>query len=601
MVVVINGLLEEIYLNAFNHSLIGISFLTLDGRWFHINSAFCNIVGYTINELLNLTWQDITHPDDLSVGSEAAEKLMEGKIDKYQTEKRYIHKLGNIIWVQVCISLVRDKHGEPQYFLSQTQDITARKTEQEQLKKIEKLYHLIAENSQDIIYFSTPDSVCHYVSPAIKHLLGYEPNEIIGKLGLFLWHPDDLKQYLAIRELNVGVCTCRILHKKGHYIWFEIQLKTVRNEQNQTEFIVGIARDITKRKKTERLLEESENRHRSLLKYTPVGICAMDLTGKFIEVSPSYEMMTGYSSQELFSMTFRDVIHPQSLAWGEERFRKAPTGEIPDVEFALQHKNGSRIEVIASSSPIIINGETKGIYVITKDITNQKQTEELLLKAEKLSLIGELAAGIAHEIRNPLTSLRGFVQLFQSDNKANTKEYFYNLMLSEIDRINEIVSEMLVLAKPANEKIHLSSVSEKLDHVITLFEGQAHLFNIVINKDFDKNLPLIASQGSLKQVFINVLKNAIESMPNGGEIQVQARLMKDGICIRVIDQGCGIPEDILSKIGTPFYTTKEKGTGLGLMVSQRIIQNHEGAMRIKSKEGQGTTIEVFLPLGKKEC
>jgi two-component system, sporulation sensor kinase A len=585
------------YLNAFNHSLIGMALLTLDGRWFKLNSPFCNIVGYTENELLNLTFQDITHPDDLAIGSDCVQKLVRGENDKYQIEKRYVHKLGFMVWVQLNLSLVHDEQGNPLYFISQIQDITARKNEQEKLNKIESLYNLISENSEDIIYYSTPDGVCRYVSPAIKHLLGYEPNEIIGKAGFFLWHPDDLQRYLAIRKFNVGVCACRMLHKNGHYLWFELQLKTVQNKQNQIEYIVGIGRDITERKKAERLLEESEQRHKSLLKYTPVGIFAIDLTGKFIEVSPSYEEMTGYSSKELLSMTFRDVIHPEILDWGEVNFEKAIKGELPHVELVLQHKNGSRIEVIASSSPIIVNEETEGIYVITKDITTQKQTEELLLKAEKLTLVGELAAGIAHEIRNPLTSLRGFVQLFQTDNLANTKKPFFDVMLSEIDRINEIVSELLVLAKPSNEKTRLSSISEKLDHVITLFEGQANLYNIVINKDFDENLPLIHCQGSLKQVFINILKNAIESMPKGGDVLVQAKRRDECVYIHFVDQGYGIPQDQLAKIGSPFYTTKEKGTGLGLMVSQRIIHNHEGTMRIKSEVGKGTTVEVVLPVG----
>jgi IS605 OrfB family transposase len=121
-----------------------MAFLTLDGRWIHVNSAFCNILGYTKNELLNLTFHDITHPDDLTIGSDDVQKLLEGRIDKYQFEKRYIHKLGTVIWVQVCISLLRDEQGKPLYFMSQTQNISAQKTGLEQLKRIEKLYHLIS-------------------------------------------------------------------------------------------------------------------------------------------------------------------------------------------------------------------------------------------------------------------------------------------------------------------------------------------------------------------------------------------------------------------------------------------------------------------------
>lgn len=162
-------------------------------------------------------------------------------------------------------------------------------------------------------------------------------------------------------------------------------------------------------------------------------------------------------------------------------------------------------------------------------------------------MVGELAAGIAHEIRNPLTSLRGFLQLFKSRDTADTT--YFDVMLSEIDRINEIVSEMLVLAKPSKETFILDSVPDKLNDVVKLLEGEANLRNVVIRKDYDHHLPLIPCQSSLKQVFINLLKNAMESMPHGGKIFIQAKGIDDQICIRFIDQGGGIPQDQLSKIG----------------------------------------------------
>lgn len=175
------------------------------------------------------------------------------------------------------------------------------------------------------------------------------------------------------------------------------------------------------------------------------------------------------------------------------------------------------------------------------------------------------------------------------------KKLHYEVMLSEIDRINEIVSELLVLAKPSKESTTLGNIPDKLNNVVKLFEGEANLCNVVIRKDFNCDLPLIQCQSSLKQVFINLLKNSIESMPNGGEVCIQGERQGDKVCIRFIDQGCGIPNDQLPKIGQPFYTTKENGTGLGLMISHRIIQNHKGAMLIKSEVERGTTVEITLP------
>lgn len=231
-----------------------------------------------------------------------------------------------------------------------------------------------------------------------------------------------------------------------------------------------------------------------------------------------------------------------------------------------------------------------------RDFSQQRQTEELLRNREKLLLVGELAAGIAHEIRNPLTSLRGFIQLFKSEDTEGVKRSRHEIMLSEIDRINEIVGELLVLAKPSREQYDWRSISEMLNDVITLLEAQANLLDVEIKKEFDSGLPPVLCNSSIKQVFINLLKNAMESMPNGGEIFVQVKQIDDKVCIRVKDQGEGIPKDQLLKIGQPFYTTKETGTGLGLMVSQRIILNHKGSMRIESDVGKGTTVEITIPL-----
>jgi two-component system, sporulation sensor kinase A len=471
---VLDKLLQDklFYLSAFDHSLIGMAFLTIDGRWMRVNPSLCKIVGYTETELLNMTFQDITHPDDLEIGSDCSLDLLEGRADHYQIEKKYIHKCGFTIWVQVSISLIRDDQGKPLVFFSQTQDITEMKKEREKLMELEKLHRLISDNSKDILYYSRADSEVRYVSPAIKKILGYDPDELVGKSGLHLWHPADLENYLSYRKSKEGVCTCRVRHKDGQYIWFEIQINIVRNESGQTEDIIAVARDITE----------------------------------------------------------------------------------------------------------------------------QKQTEEMLKRSEQLSMVGELAAGIAHEIRNPLTSLRGFVQLFQSEDVTRAKKMRHEVMLSEIDRINEIVSELLVLSKPANETYGFGNIVDKLNHVVTLFEGQANLYNIQILKEYDSDIPAIKSHNSLKQVFVNILKNGIESMSNGGEMFIQVTMVNDNVCIRCQDQGCGIPKDQIEKIGTPFYTTKESGIGLGFMVSQRIIQNHKGTMRIESEEGRGTTVEILLPV-----
>ncbi|MCM3596166.1 ATP-binding protein [Metabacillus idriensis] len=243
----------------------------------------------------------------------------------------------------------------------------------------------------------------------------------------------------------------------------------------------------------------------------------------------------------------------------------------------------------------IIFGEKEALLSIGKDITERKEKTELMLqKSEKLALLGQMAAGIAHEIRNPLTAIKGFIQLKKAD---HPEDEYYTIMLNELDRINAIVSEFLVLAKPNAVVFREQNVKGLLKDVVTLINTQSILNNVQIFLEFERELPkVLCAEGQLKQVFLNVFKNAIEAMPMGGNIDVKVQLKGDDeISIQIIDQGIGISKERISTLGEPFYTTKEKGTGLGLMTCFRIIESHNGILSFHSKENEGTTVEIILP------
>jgi two-component system sporulation sensor kinase A len=219
----------------------------------------------------------------------------------------------------------------------------------------------------------------------------------------------------------------------------------------------------------------------------------------------------------------------------------------------------------------------------------------MLLKKEKLSVVGELAAGIAHEIRNPLTSIKGFIQLMKDMEKPPEKHY--EILLSEIDRINQIVSELLVFAKPQSKVYKIFQLNEVLDYVINLTSHEAALSNTIFEIKKNVNPRIFGDKHQLIQVFINILKNALDAMPKGGKIQVETFLSSNTkVTVRITDTGVGIPKERLKKIGEPFFTLKEKGMGLGLTMSNKIIYEHKGSLHIDSEVGKGTTVEVTLPI-----
>ncbi|MDB4868675.1 MAG: domain S-box protein [Cohnella sp.] len=234
------------------------------------------------------------------------------------------------------------------------------------------------------------------------------------------------------------------------------------------------------------------------------------------------------------------------------------------------------------------------VQVIIRDISERKKNEELLVNSEKLYVAGQLAAGIAHEIRNPLTSLKGFLQLIASGRKNNAT--YYDIMNSELDRIEDIVSELLMLSKPQVYQLSYQDLRVMMRDTVTLLETQAILHNVAIEAEYGAEpLWIYGVENQIKQVFINVIKNAIEAMIDGGAIRIKLSRENEGVFVRIHDEGPGIDDEQMAKMGQPFYTTKEKGTGLGLMVSYKIVDNHKGRIRVYSEIGKGTLFEIMLP------
>jgi two-component system sporulation sensor kinase A len=231
------------------------------------------------------------------------------------------------------------------------------------------------------------------------------------------------------------------------------------------------------------------------------------------------------------------------------------------------------------------------------DITERKMAEQYLIRSEKLSVVGQLAAGVAHEIRNPLTALKGFTQLLHQNSDDNRK--YYEIMLTELERINYIVGEFMVLSKPHNrQQLKEHDIHRILTSIIPILESQAILHNVILRVESSENLPTVkCDENQIKQVLINLMKNAIEAMPGGGTVTVRYEfdVPRRELILYFEDQGVGIPPDLLERLGEPFLTTKEKGTGLGLMVCYKIIQAHEGMLSVSSQPGQGTSVKLVLP------
>ncbi len=343
----------------------------------------------------------------------------------------------------------------------------------------------------------------------------------------------------------------------------------------------------------EKELLKSEQKFRRIFEDSMDGLILWDDMYKIVDTNCSAMRIFGLSKDKMAGRSVLDLFCHLS----EEiinHFKQVTNNGKQCSSMVIEGTDGVVRHFDYSTKRGIIDG--LNLTVIT-DVTEKAQMQEQLRKSDRLNLIGELAAGIAHEIRNPMTALKGFIQLLEPSIKAEHSMY-YDVITSELARIDSIINEFLILAKPQETKYEEKDICQIMRETVDLLSAQAVLYNVQFHTHYEDKLEYVNCEpNQLKKVFINLIKNAIEVMPNGGVIKISISTINDQfIQISICDQGKGIPSDQIKKLGEPFYTTKEKGTGLGLMVSYRIIEEHNGSIEVESKEGIGTLFKIRIPL-----
>jgi len=285
----------------------------------------------------------------------------------------------------------------------------------------------------------------------------------------------------------------------------------------------------------------------------------------------------------------------ETIDSGEERYRR---------ECRLPTSNGRDLILEIQATPLRgeDDGEVTGAVAILRDIARQVEMDERVRQAEKLAVVGELAAGAAHEIRNPLTAIKGFSQLLGRKCGEEAREYL-DIIVGEIDRIDSIVNDLLLLARPSAPNLEPCNLAAIVTEVFKLVGEELSLRQLRFNQTLPADLPPVkADPRQMKQVFWNLITNSLHATPQGGEVGVEARYLEEEnmVLARVTDTGEGIPADNLNRIFDPFFTTKENGTGLGLTITYGIVQAHGGSIEVESHPGQGTTFDLYLPAFRAE-
>ncbi|NPV73902.1 MAG: PAS domain S-box protein [Pelotomaculum sp.] len=331
----------------------------------------------------------------------------------------------------------------------------------------------------------------------------------------------------------------------------------------------------------------------------PLGLLAVDREGRVRVFNRVLSGLTGLRQDEVLERPFRKVFdcrEPglnkllQTLATGREFKDLQPGAIIPNLELANY-----------TASTHAISGEgghTAGAMALFLPAGRLQELENAVIKAERLAILGQLAAGMVHEIRNPLTVIGGFMQLLQKLLDGNPKEKYIHIILAELKHVNNLISEFLQLAKPGCSRRAPCSIEKLIKDVVMLVESEAYLRKLEIDLAVTGGIPPVMGDGEqLKQVFLNFIKNSFDALSPGGKLVLETAWDRREGFVRIVfkDNGAGMDEETLKSIFNPFFTTKENGTGLGMFINKKIIDNHGGRIEIQSEQGKGTTVTVLLP------
>jgi PAS domain S-box-containing protein len=347
-------------------------------------------------------------------------------------------------------------------------------------------------------------------------------------------------------------------------------------------------------------LTEMRNFNDSILQNMSNGLITVDLEGKIIYFNSSAEAILGYEAYEVAGKFMKDILNPLALL-AQETLQGNNNYLFFEIEVLTKTGNSVSVEV---STLLLKNdaGEVNCIVLILTNLKERKEMERQIRRADKMATLGQLAAGIAHEIRNPLAGISGAVQILSDGTTDTGRKEILDEILERIKSLNDAINNFLLFTRPAPLQLSPTSINEVIQSIFFLINGQAETQGINITEEYDDNLPLImADSEQLQQVILNIAINALQAITenyNGKEKSIKFKSYKDiytdQIVIEITDTGKGISEEKIDKIFNPYYTTKSEGTGLGLSIAQRIVEEHHGNITVESEIGKGTTFKVIL-------
>ncbi|MBV9500236.1 MAG: PAS domain S-box protein, partial [Acidobacteriaceae bacterium] len=515
-----------------------------------------------------------------------------------------------------------DHSGQPTRKAGVNLDITDRKQTEAALRESQQRYKEVFDITSDSIFLIDITSEGRFkfagINPACEKTMGFSDAEVSNRF------VEDILDSKVAEEVSANYRRCveagtlidyeEELYLRGGHGYFHTTLIPARNSEGRIHRIIGVAHDITERKRAEAAVRESEERFRKVFEEGPVGIGLVGTDYRFRKVNAALCRMVGYSEAELTQMTFLDITHPDDLPANMEQAERIFRQKVPSERIIKRYvkKNGEIIWVKLTASLILgANGMPDYGVALIEDITEIKRTQEEALARQKLESVGVLASGIAHDFNNLLGGILAEAELAQTDLAANSSvREPLERITAVATRAAQIVRELMIYSGQDQVKLEPVDISLLVEEMLELLKVSISKRS-VLKMDLQENLPAVLGNSTqLRQVVMNLIINASEAIGDtDGVITVTtARLNEDSgplgaanlpqgeyLQLEVSDTGCGITEESKAKIFDPFFSTKFAGRGLGLAVVQGIVSAHGGAINVVSVPAQGTSFQIFLP------
>lgn len=627
---------EQRFRATFEQAAVGIAQVSLDGQFLRLNQKFCEIVGYTREELLALTFQDITHPDDLEADLDYLRQLLAGDIPHYSMEKRYFRKNGSIVWINLTVGLERYPSGEPNYAIAVIQDISDRKMTEFALRESERRYQTMARVSPVGIFQTDAAGNNLYVNERGSEIMGITRSEAMGDGWNRALHPEDRDR--VFREWKQTVAENRLLKIEYRYLrpdgtvcWVLTQSAAIRDENGELTGYIGAFADITERVQAETELREykenlellvrdrtaelesAQARYRGIIEDQTELICRYKPDDGIITfVNQAYCRYFNKQEHELIGNSFIPTIPQEDWQMAERVLATlSPENPAVTIEHRIIMENGE-VRWHQWTDRAIYDEEGNAIetQAVGRDITKRKQAEEeLKAYAAKLEIsnreLEDFAYIASHDLQEPLRKIQAFGDRLKTkygDVLTDKGRDYLERMQNAASRMQVLIQDLLSFSRVTTKaqpflKVNLKQVATE---VVSDLEAQIERTRGTVEIG---DLPTLDADAlQMRQLLQNLISNALkfhkEDVPP--VVKLTARKLKDKYEIRVIDNGIGFEEKYCDRIFTIFQRlhgrSTYEGTGIGLAVCRKIVERHGGIITTQSIPGVGATFIFTLPI-----